>query len=105
MVKKLLLFISIATLCLAASETYKITLAQPCRLGANDLAPGSYKIELDGGKVTLTKGKQSFEAATKVETEATKYPSTSIRFVSGEGKNRIQEIRLGGTNMKLIFEM
>ena len=105
MVKKMMLVISVATLCLAAAETHKITLYQPCRFGANDLAPGSYKVELDGSKVTLTKGKQSFEAATKVETETTKYPSTSVRFVSTDGKNRIQEIRLGGTNMKLVFEM
>jgi hypothetical protein len=43
------------------------------------------------------------EAAAKIETADSKFSSTSVRYTSEGGKMKIQEIRLGGTNQKLIF--
>ena len=39
----------------------------------------------------------------KVETAEEKFGSTSVRYQNGDGKYRIQEIRLGGTKTRLVF--
>ena len=43
---------------------------------------------------------------TKIKTESVdrKYDSTSVRYTQENGKYNIQEIRLGGTKTKLVFE-
>jgi hypothetical protein len=38
-----------------------------------------------------------------VETNASKYSATSVRFSNGDGKLHIQEIHVGGTTTKLVF--
>ena len=105
MVKRLLIAFSIAALCFASAQTFKITLYQDSYLGEKELTAGQYKLVLEAEKVTLSKGKETTEAPVKVETTENKNPSTTVRYSSGDGKYRIQEIRLGGTNKKLIFEM
>ena len=68
-----------------------------------ELKPGDYTLELKDEKVVIKKGKQMGEAPVKVETADSKYASTTVRYRNGDGKYRIQEIHLGGTNTKLIF--
>jgi hypothetical protein len=33
-----------------------------------------------------------------------KYSTTSVRYTNGDGKQRVQEIRVGGTDTKIVFE-
>ena len=61
--------------------------------------------ELKDEKVVIRKGKQMGEAPVKVESADTKYSSTTVRYSNGDGKYHIQEIHLGGTNMKLIVNV
>ena len=50
------------------------------------------------------KGKKTVaESQVKIETSDTKYGSTSVRYSNGDGKYKVQEIRLGGTNTRLVF--
>jgi len=105
MLKKLLIVFSIAAIAVVAAETHKITLYQESLVGNEQLAAGNYKLQLDGEKVILSKGKTSVEVPVKVETIENTNPSTTVRFANGDGKYRIQEIRLGGTNKKLVFNM
>jgi hypothetical protein len=51
----------------------------------------------------LSKAGASVEANVKVESAESKFNSTSVRYQNGDGKYRIQEIRLGGTKTKLVF--
>jgi hypothetical protein len=60
-------------------------------------------VTVDGDKAIISMGKQKVEAAAKIETADSKFSSTSVRYTSEGGKMKIQEIRLGGTNQKLIF--
>ena len=101
------LFIGFATFALAigmaASTNYKVNLLQTSVLNGKELKAGEYKIEIDGNKAVLKSGKTSIEAGVKVETSDSKFSSTSVRYLSGDGKYKIQEIRLGGTNTRLVF--
>ena len=67
------------------------------------MQPGEYKLELTESKVTLRNGKKSAEAVVKVETAEERFGSTSVRYQNGDGKYRVQEIRLGGTKTRLVF--
>jgi len=105
MLRKLLIIFSIAATGLVAADTHKITLYQDSLAGAEQLAAGNYKLQLDGEKVILSQGKKSVEVPVKVEAVENTNPSTTIRFANSDGKYRIQEIRLGGTKTKLVFNL
>jgi hypothetical protein len=102
--KRLVLSLAIAALAVVAAETYKIKLYQDAVIGQAELQSGEYKLQVGDGKVVITSGKQSVESLVKVETADNKFPTTTVRFQSGDGKNRITEIRLGGTKTRLVFE-
>ena len=104
MIKKLTL--SIATFALAvasAASTYKVTLFQPSFVNGTELQPGEYKVEVKDNKAVISKGKQSVEAPVTTETADSKFSSTTVRYQNGDGKYRLQEIRIGGTSTRLIF--
>lgn len=100
------LMFSFATLALAiasAASSYHFSIFQASYVGGKELKPGDYKIQLDGDKATIKVGKQVVEAAVKVENGSEKFPETSVRYGTADGKMTVQEIRLGGTSTKLVF--
>ncbi len=104
MTKKIMLTFATAALMVAsAAEKHNITIFQPSVVNGTILKPGDYRLELDGEKMTLSKGKEKVEAAVKTETADNKFSSTSIRYANADGKYKVQEIRLGGTNRKLVL--
>ena len=103
MMKKLLLGLTTLALVTASAASYRITLFQPSLVSGTELQPGEYKLEHVDSKVVIKKGKQTVEAQVKVETAGAKYSATSVRYANGDGKYRVQEIRLGGTNTRLVF--
>jgi hypothetical protein len=104
MTKKILLsFAILAASAVANAKTFSVTLFQPSIIGGSELQPGEYRLDLNESKVVIRSGKTSAEADVKVETGDQKYSATSVRYQNGDGKYRIQEIRLGGTKTKLVF--
>lgn len=103
MIKNLLICLVTAALVTASAATYRVTLFQPSVVNGTELAPGDYKLELKDTQVVLSKGKTTAQANVKVETAESKYSTTSVRYADGGGKYKIQEIRLGGTNTRLVF--
>lgn len=91
------------TLIAAAASTHNVQLFQPSVISGQELQPGQYKLTLDDSKVVISKGKQSVEASVRTETSDSKFSSTSVRYTTEGGKMKVQEIRLGGTNTRLIF--
>jgi hypothetical protein len=81
-----------------------VTLFQPSVVNGNELKPGEYKVTVQDNKAVISSGKTSVEAPVKTETADSKFSSTTVRYRNGDGKYRLQEIRLGGTNTKLVFE-
>lgn len=96
------LFLTLAMVC-ASAATYTVTLFQPSHVNGKDLKPGDYKLTLENDKATIAKGKDKVEAAVKIETGDAKFSATSVRYTDDNGKAKVQEIRLGGTNTKVVF--
>ncbi len=100
--KCLVLFLTLA-LAVASASTHSVQLFQPSIVSGQELKPGQYKLTVDDSKVIISKGKQSVEASVKMETSDSKFSSTSVRYITENGKMKVSEIRLGGTNTKLVF--
>jgi hypothetical protein len=103
MKKTILLAIGVAALALASVKSYSISLYEPAMFGASQLAAGNYKLEIDGDKAVIHRGKQVCEAPVKVENADSKYSATSVVLNTAGGQRRIQEIHVGGSKTKLLF--
>jgi hypothetical protein len=60
-------------------------------------------VELVDQKAVVTKGKLRVENPVTVGTADQKFRATSVVISDSNGKQRIQEIHLGGTTTKLVF--
>ena len=97
---------SLATVALAAAgaaSSHRLTLFQNTVVNGTELKAGEYKVELRDDKVLIS-GRQKVEAPVKTETSDSKFSSTSVKLRQAGGKYHITEIRVGGTNTKLVFE-
>ena len=89
-------------LSVASAKSYTVNLFQPAVLAGTELKTGEYKLELDGNKIQIKNGKLLVEANVTVENAPERNRSTSLRLEDEGGRLHIKEIRLGGTNMKLV---
>jgi hypothetical protein len=103
--KKLLFLFTVLALTVASAKTYSITLFQPSVVGGTELKAGNYKLDLADTKVVISRGSQKVESAVKVENGGDKFRSTTVRYATSGGKYTIQEIRLGGTSTRLVFDV
>jgi hypothetical protein len=103
MKKTLFVFATLALAVASAAASYKVTLFQPSLVNGTELKPGDYKIELKDNKALFKGGRSTVEADVKVESTTEKFSSTSVRYTNADGKFKVQEIRLGGTNSKIVF--
>ena len=101
--KKLFVLFAAAVSMAAAAQTHRVTLFQETLVNGTTLKPGEYKVIVDNGKAVLEKGKSRAEAQVNIETDIDQYMPTTIRYQNGDGQYRLKEIRLGGTNTKLVF--
>jgi hypothetical protein len=102
MVRNVLLgFATIALAVASAASSYKVTFYQPVMINGTQLDPGDYRLELKGDNTAVLKqGKMTTEAPVKVETASRKFSRSSV-LING---NQVQEIRLGGTETRVVFE-
>jgi hypothetical protein len=101
--KKMLLTALIFGVSLVSAKTFKLTLHQPSLVSGTELKAGDYKAELMNDKLVIKVGKETVETAVTVQEEAKKANVTTVRYQNGDGKYRLQEIRVGGTNLKLVI--
>ncbi len=103
MMKKIALLFVVMALSVAFAETYKVSLWQPALLGGTELKAGNYKVDVTDSKVVFTQGKNAVaESAVRVEKAGQTFNKSLVRFESENGKYRIREIRIGGTNMIVV---
>ena len=101
--KFVFLFFAIA-LMVAQAASYSFTLYQPSVVAGKELKAGDYKITVAGDKAVISMGKEKVEVPAKVETANSKFNDTSVRYSEDNGKLKIQEIHLGGTKQKVVFD-
>jgi len=102
--KLLLAFSTVALSAAIAADTYRVTLFQPSVVNGATLKPGDYKVEVSGDRAVIKGNGAKVEADVKVEPVDQKYAATSVRYLNGDGKLKVEEIRLGGTKTKLVFQ-
>jgi hypothetical protein len=104
-VKKItIVIVALAASLAYAGTSYRINLYRPTIVNGTELKPGEVKVELQDNKVILKQGKTTAEASVRVENGGQKFLSTSVGYGGDASPNDIQEIRLGGTSIKLLFE-
>lgn len=90
-------------------KNFRVELAS-AKIGANMLDAGQYRmlVHRDGGeaKVVLTEVKTGnvTEVAAKVESGTQKYERTEVHSKEVNGVRQINEIRLGGTSLRIAFD-
>jgi hypothetical protein len=97
--------LALSTLSLASAKSYEITLSSPSKVGAMQLAAGSYKLQFDGAKATFTNlnTDKQVTADVKVNTVEKKYDVTAIDSTKTGEVEQINAIELGGSKTKLEF--
>jgi hypothetical protein len=87
----------------APGSSFRVNISQPSVVKGSDLKPGEYRVNMAAEKVTFVMGRTNVEAPVKIETSPEKFNATAVRYVTENGKAVISEIRVGGTNTRLIF--
>src|SRR5580704_19432306 len=87
-----------------AAPSYEFTLYKATTVNGAQLKPGPVKLELQGDKVVIKQGKTSVESNVTVQNGAHKFDASSVGYVGDSANNQVQEIRLGGTTTKLLFD-
>jgi len=110
MLKKLLLILAVVALVASAgtvpsSPKYKFNISQNSILKGQELKAGDYHVTIADSKAIITtqNGKNPVEVPVKVETQDKKFDVTMVRCNTENGKFVIAEIRIGGTNTRLVF--
>ncbi len=90
---------------IASAKTYDVSLSNSAKAGSVQLAPGDYKVKVDGSNAifTGTKTHQSFTVPVKIENGNTKYEETALSTSKASGSDKITSIELGGSKTKLEF--
>jgi len=104
MLNKLVVSFALAGLALASAAQHRVTLFEESVVNGTTLKPGEYKLVIEGDKAMLSRGKHKVEAPVSVQKADAKYDKTSVRYANGDGKQKVQEIRVGGTDTKVVFE-
>jgi hypothetical protein len=87
----------------ASANDYTIKLFSPVVVAGTELKPGTYAVEVREGQVFIKGDTQSVVALARTEEVPTAYPATSVRYLTTESGNVLQEIRLGHSTRKIVF--
>ena len=100
--KKTIFALLTVALAITSAKTFPVTFSQPAIVAGQTLAPGDYSVDFDGTKALIKRGKISVECNVKVEKADKKFESGSLRFANRDGKQYLSEIRLAGTDTRLV---
>jgi hypothetical protein len=105
MFRSLLLFAALG-LSIASAKTYDVTFDNASKVGNVELKPGKYSLlVMDDTRVKFTDAKgQAIEASAKVSTVDKKFQATQVDMKTVNGSAQVNEIDLGGTKTKILFE-
>ncbi|MGC9973344.1 MAG: hypothetical protein ABSE56_22435 [Bryobacteraceae bacterium] len=102
--KKTIFAVMTLTLSMASAKTYPVTLYRTAVVAGTVLQPGEYVLDLKNTTAVLKRDKVIVQCPVKVEKVGRKFEIPSIRYAQRDGKNYLQEIRLGGTDLKVVVD-
>lgn len=108
MSNRLILTVAAATfsvVAFAAPKSYDVVLPKPTQAGSAQLAPGEYKVVVDGANAIFTPV-HTHNAVTipvKVETENRKFDGNILDSTTDGNTLHLKSLALGGTKIKLEF--
>jgi hypothetical protein len=99
------LMLSLSTLVFAGQKSFTVVFDKEATVGTAKLAPGEYKVKVDGSNAVFTNNSsfKSTTTAVKVETGEKKFKQTAVDSVKNDSGQVVQSIMVGGTTMKLGF--
>jgi hypothetical protein len=89
-----------------ADKSYQFTVSSAAKLGSLQLQPGEYSLVVDNATVRIRdlRTGDEFEVNAKIDDAADKkFEHTEIHSTRDADTVLITEIRLGGTNMRVVF--
>jgi hypothetical protein len=89
---------------LAGAATYNFKIFEKVSIDGKELKPGDYKVEVKDNTAVIRSGKDSTEVKVRTESAQRKYDSTVVRYSKDGGKTNLEEIHIGGSKTKLVFE-
>lgn len=104
MIKPFLISFALVALSVASAATYKISFVEPSVVKGQELKAGDYKLDVKDNSVVIFKGNQRVEVPAKVESSSKKFDRTRVLYNENKDKFTIQEIELGGTSTKVLFD-
>jgi hypothetical protein len=98
------LVLSLSTL-IAGQKSFTVIFDKATTVGAVKLAPGEYKVKVDGTNAVFTNNSnyKSVSTAVKVETAEKKFKDTAVDSVKSDSGDVVSSITVGGSTMKLDF--
>jgi hypothetical protein len=93
-------FASLALAVASAAATYHVTFYQPVTINGSELKAGDYQLELKDKTAVIKQGKISAEAPVTIEKQEQKFGRTTVRLKGMQ----VEDIRLGGTNTRVVFD-
>jgi hypothetical protein len=105
MFRSLLLFAALG-LSIASAKSYDVTFDSASKVGNVELKAGKYSLlVMDNTKVKFTSSNgEAVEANAKVSTVDKKFQATQVDMKQVNGAAQVNEIDLGGTKTKILFE-
>jgi len=104
MIKKVLITFATVAVAAASAATYHVQLLEPSMVNGNELKAGEYKLEVNNDTAVFKSGRKTTEAKVKVESANEKFGATSFRYDrSSDGRLKLQEVRIGGSNTRIVF--
>ena len=101
--KRLLFTLALVGASLASAKTYTVRLSDPAAIANHQFKTGEYRLEINGDHVLLKGEKTVVELPVQIENEARKFDNTTVTVSTQGGSAQIQEIGIGGTRTKLLF--
>lgn len=101
-----LIVLILASASIAVAGSYGFTVTTPLKAGSVELAPGDYKVAVQGSVAIVTnlQTDKSFTLIVKTETAETKFATTSLNTSKKDGRSVLGAIEVGGSTTKLVFE-
>ena len=104
MMNKWLVILALAGASVVSAKSYSVTIVDPSTVHNVRLNPGDYRLKLDGSNAVFTDADGNhYTAPVSVQQATKKFDNTEVETEKVAGQDRIEEIRLSGTKMKLEF--